>query len=84
MDQDLTISPGALNLIEEKVENSPKYTAQAFLNRACIAQTLRKAINERDLMRLKRFYMAKDTIIPSDKLPHGKEKFFPTTYPMVG
>lgn len=26
MDQDLTIRPGALNLIDNKVENSPKYT----------------------------------------------------------
>ena len=63
--KDLNIKPDPLNLIEEKVGNSLDHigTGEDFLNRPSLAQTLRSKFNKLDLMELKGFYMAKDTII---------------------
>jgi hypothetical protein len=57
-----------LILIEEKVRNSHKLigTADNFLNRTPTAQALRSAINKWDLMKLKSFYKAKDTVKNED------------------
>ena len=54
-----------LNVIEKKVEDSLELigTRKDFLNRTLIAQTLRTIINTWDLVKLKNFCMAKDTII---------------------
>ena len=62
--KDLNINPDTLNLIEEKVETSFEYigTGANFLNRASIVQTLRFTVNKWNLMKLKSFCEAKDTV----------------------
>ena len=60
--KDLNINPDTLNLIEEKVGSSLGYIGigDNFLSRTPIAQT--STINKWDLMKLRSFCKAKDTI----------------------
>jgi hypothetical protein len=60
--KDLNIIQNTLNLIEKKA-NNPEITDtdKVFLNRTPI--TLRLMNNKLDLMKLKSFYMAKNTIV---------------------
>ena len=53
-----------LNLIEEKVRDSlePIGTGENFLNRTPMTQALRSTIDKWDLMKLKSFCKAKDTV----------------------
>lgn len=60
--KDLNINLDTLNLIEEKVGNSLECTGDNFLNRTPVVQTLRSRINKWDLMKMKSFCKAKDTI----------------------
>ena len=55
----------ALNLIEEKMRNSLELivTGKDIQKRTLLAQTLRSTINKWDLMKLKSFCIAKDTVI---------------------
>ena len=64
MVKDPNIKPETLNLIEEKVGNSLELigTGENFLNRTPMAQALRSVIDKWDLMKLKNFSKAKDTV----------------------
>ena len=65
MDQrPLSIKSATLNLIEEKVGSTLEHvgTGNHFLNRTPAAQTLRETINKWDLLKLKSFCKAKDTV----------------------
>ena len=58
------MKPDTLNLIEEDMENTLECigTGENFLNRVLIMQSLRSTINKWNLMNLKRFYKAMDTV----------------------
>ena len=62
--QIIYIKPGTLNLIEEKVGTSLGCigTGDNFLNRILMAQALRSTTDKWDLMKLKSFSKAKDTV----------------------
>ena len=61
---ELNIKPTTLNLIEEKVGSTLERigTGYHFLNRTPAAQRLRETINKWDLLKLKSFCKAKDTV----------------------
>jgi hypothetical protein len=60
----LHIKPDSLNLVEEKGRKSLELisTGENFLNRTPIAQALRSTIDKWDLIKLKSFCKAKDTV----------------------
>jgi hypothetical protein len=60
-----------LNLREEKVGKSPKHigTGEIFLNRTLVSQTLRSTIDKWDLIKLKSFCKAKDTVNRTKQQP---------------
>ena len=62
--KDLNINLITLNLIEEKVGSSLKRigTGDHFLNITPVAQTIRATINKCDLLKLRSFCKAKDTV----------------------
>ena len=62
--KDLYIMPATLNLIEEKIISTLEHigTGDHFLNITPAAQTLRETINKWDLLKLKSFCKAKDTV----------------------
>ena len=62
--EDLNKKSATLNLIEKKVGSTLESlgTGDYFLNITIIAQTLRETINKWDLLKLKSFCKAKDTI----------------------
>ncbi|CAO2602625.1 LINE-1 retrotransposable element ORF2 protein [Lemmus lemmus] len=76
--KDLNIKPTTLNLVEEKVGDTFKRigTGNHFLNRNPGAQTLRETINKWDLLKLKSFYNAKDTVNKTKRQPTEWEKIF--------
>ena len=71
MVKDPNIKPETLNLIEEKVRNSLELigTGENFLNRTPMAQALRHTIDKWDLMKLKNFSKAKDTVNSTKQQP---------------
>jgi hypothetical protein len=79
--KDCNIKPDTLNQTEEKMENDLELTGRGkrFLNRKPLAQALRSTINKQDFMKLKRFYMAKGTIIRMKWKPTEWRKIF-TSY----
>ena len=84
--KDLNIKPDSLNLIEEEVGNSlePLGTGDNFLNRIPMAQALRTTIDKWDLMKLKSFCKAKDTVNRTKWQPTGWEKIFTNPTPNKG
>ena len=80
--KDLSIKLDILNLLEHKVRNNLGLpgTGDSFLNRTLIAQTLRSMIDKWDLMKLKSFCTAKDTINRTKQYPTDWERTF--TNPM--
>jgi hypothetical protein len=76
--KDLNIKPDTLNLIEEKVEKSLKRigTGEHFLNKIPVAQVLRSTIDNWDLMKLKSFCKAKNTVNWTKQQPTDGEKIF--------
>ena len=62
--KDLNINPATLNLLEEKVGDILVLigTGDCFLNITPVAQTLRSTINKWDLLKLRSFCKAKDTV----------------------
>jgi hypothetical protein len=60
----VNIKPDALNLLELKVENSLEQigTGENFLKRTPEDKALRSRINKGDLLKLKSFCKAKDTV----------------------
>lgn len=75
--KDPNIKPETLKLKDEKVENILELTGtkQEFLNRTPLAQALRSTVSKQDLMKLKGFYMAKDTNIQTEQQPKEWKKF---------
>jgi hypothetical protein len=76
--KDLNIRPDTLNFIEEKVGKSLKLmgTGGNFLTRTPMAQALRSRIDKWDLIKLKSFCKAKDTISRTNQQPTDWEKTF--------
>ena len=76
--KDLHIKPDKLNLIEEKVGKSLEHRGSEgnFPNRKPLVQAQdQKLTNGRDLMKLKSFCKAKDTIIRTKQQPADWENF---------
>ena len=77
--KDLNINPTTLNLIEEKVGSSLQYmgTGYHFLHITPVTWTLRATINKWDLLKLRSFCKAKDTVNKTKnkkiKQPMGKD-----------
>ena len=69
--KDLSIKLNTLNPIEEKLGNTleHKVPGDNFLNRTQMAQPLRSTIDKWDLMKLKSFCKAKDTVIRTNRQP---------------
>lgn len=65
------MNPDTLTLIEKKVGDSTELIGKGenILNRALITQTLRSTINKGDLIKLKSFSKAKDTITRTKQNP---------------
>lgn len=65
--KNLNVRPNTLNIIEDKVGNILELigTAKDILNRIPIVQALSLTTDKRDLMKLKSFCTAMDTIIQS-------------------
>ena len=75
-----------LKLIQEKVGKSLEDigTWQEFLNRTAMASALRSRINKWDLIKLKRFSKAKDTVNRAKGEPTDWEKIFANPTPDRG
>jgi hypothetical protein len=76
--KDLNKKTDILDLIEEKVGNSLELIdiGDNFLNRSPTSQALRSTINKWDIMKLKVFCKAKDTVNKTKWQPTGWEKIF--------
>ena len=77
--KDLNINLGTLNLIEEKVGGSLQHTVTGdhFLNITPVAQTIRATtFNKWDLLKLRSFCQAKDTVIKTKRQPTDWKKIF--------
>ena len=76
--KDLSISPNTLNLIEEKVGTTLQQvgTGDHFLHITPAAQTVRASLNKWDLLRLRSFCKAKDTVDKTERQPTDWEKIF--------
>ena len=76
--KDLNINLTTLNLIEEKVGSSLQYTGTRdhFLRRTQVAQAIGATINKWDLLKLRSFCNAKDTVIKTKRQPTEWEKIF--------
>ena len=72
----LNVHPTTLNLIEEKVGSSLQCrgTGDHFLNIIPVAQTLRATINKWDLLKLRSFCKAKNTVNKTKWQPVEWEK----------
>jgi hypothetical protein len=83
---DLYIIPDTLKLIEEKVGKRPEHmgTRQKFGSRTPMAYALRSRINKWDLIKLKRFSKAKDTVNRAKGEPTDWEKIFANPTPDRG
>ena len=66
-----------LNPMEKNGENSLELIGKGkdSLNRTPLAQALRSTVSKQDLMKLKGFYMAKDTNIQTEQQPKEWKKF---------
>ena len=76
--KDININWTTLNLIEEKVGNSLQDigTGGHFLSRTPVAQTIKESMNKWDLLKLRSFCKAKDTVTKTKRLPLDWEKIF--------
>ena len=74
----LNINLTTLNLIEEKVGSSLQHigTGEHFLCRTPVALTIRATMNKWDLLKLRSFCKAKDTVIKTNRQPTDWEKIF--------
>ena len=74
--KDININPTTLNLIEEKVGSSLQDmgTGEHFLGRTLVSQTIRATMNKWDLLKLRSFCKAKDTVSKTKRLPLNWEK----------
>ena len=76
--KDLTMHPATLNLLEEKMVDTLEQigTGDCFLNITPVAQTLRSAIIKWDLLKLRSFCKAKNTVSKTKQPPTEWEKIF--------
>ena len=76
--KDLHIKPDTLNLIEEKVGKSLEHVGpgEKFLNRTPMAYDLRATVDKWDLIKLKIFCKAKDTVNRTKQQPTDWGKIF--------
>ena len=76
--KDININLSTLNLIEEKVGSSLQDigTGDHFLSRTPVAQTIRESMNKWDLLKLRSFCKAKDTVTKTKRIPSDWEKIF--------
>ncbi|KAK7800210.1 hypothetical protein U0070_017973 [Myodes glareolus] len=76
--KDININLSTLNLIEEKVGSSLQDigTGDCFLSRTPVSQTIRESMNKWDLLKLRSFCKAKDTVSKTKRLPSDWEKIF--------
>ena len=76
--KDLNINLTTLKLIEEKLGSSLQDmgTGDLFLGRTPVAQTIRTTINKWNLLKLRSFCKAKDTVIKTKSKPTDWEKIF--------
>ena len=76
--KDLNINPATLNLLEDKVGNTLELigTGDRFLNTTPVAQTLKSTIDKWDLLKLRSFCKAKDTVSKTKRQPTDWEKIF--------
>ena len=76
--KELHIKPQTLKLIEEKVGKSLKDmgTGGKFLNSTAMACAVRSRIDKWDLMKLKSFCKAKDTVNKTKRPPTDWERLF--------
>ena len=76
--KDLNINLTTLNQIEEKVGSSLQDigTGGHFISRTPVAQTIREVMNKWDLLKLRSFCKAKDTVSKTKKLSSDWEKIF--------
>ena len=67
--KELNINPNTLNLIEEKVGISLQHmsTGDHFLHISPVAQTIRATLSKWDLLKLRSFCKAKNTVIKKKK-----------------
>ena len=74
--KDLNIKPATLNRIGEKMGSTLECigTGNHFLNITPTAQTVRETINKWDLLKLKSFCKAKDTVNKTKQQPTEWEK----------
>jgi hypothetical protein len=81
----LHIKSGMLNLIEERVAKTLKYlrTGEIFLNRLPMACAVRSTINNWDLIKLKSFCKAKNTVNKNGNTQIGK-RCLPNLHPIEG
>ena len=80
--KDLNINLTTLNLVEEKVESSLQCmgTGDHFQNITPVAQTLRTTISKCDLLKLRSFCKAKDTVNKTKRQPTEWERSSPTPH----
>ena len=76
--EDLNINPATLNLLEEKVGGTLEWigTGDCFINIIPVAKTLRSTINKWDILKLRNFCKAKDTVRKTKWQPTWWEKIF--------
>ena len=76
--KDISINLCTLNLIEEKMGSSLQDmgTGDHLLGRTSVAQTIRTTMNKWDLLKLRSFCKAKDTVSKTKRLPSDWEKIF--------
>ena len=74
----LNINLTTLNQIEEKVGSSLQDigTGDHFLSRTPVGQTIRESMNKWDLLKLRSFCKAKDTVVKTKRQPTEWEKIF--------
>ena len=84
--KDLNIKPATLNLIEEKVGSTLESigTGNHFLNIIPAAQTLRETVNKWDLLKLKSFCKAKDTVNKTKWRLQNRKRSPPTPHQTEG
>jgi hypothetical protein len=76
--KDLNIKQDTLHLIEDKVEKSCELTGTGgnFLNRTPMSHALRSTIDKWNLIKLEKFFKAKDIDNKTNRQPTDWEKIF--------
>ena len=80
--KDININLTTLNLVAEKVVSRLQHmgTGDHFLHIAPVAQSIRATLNKWDLLKLRSFCKAKDTVIKTKRQSTDWEKIFTTPH----